>query len=106
MAFMTSAISGGTIAVIIGVVVASALVRGFLSEMFRAFSTWIVAFGISFIRKNLKMFMAGTITFLTLAITLRSICNAPPAGHRHFSCLLVILMLVSAIAGLKREKVI
>ena len=53
----------------------SALVRGFGTGLMHGMCTWLVGFGISFIRKRRKLFAVGTFALLTMAITYHSIFN-------------------------------
>ena len=78
------------------------LVRGFLTGMFHALSTLIVALGVSFLKKNRKILAAGTVTFLTLAITLHAICNRlVVSGYWYLSHLVTLLMLAAVVASMK-----
>ena len=53
----------------------SALVRGFGTGLMHGMCTWLVGFGISFIRKRRKLFAVGTFALLAMAITYHSIFN-------------------------------
>lgn len=53
----------------------SALVRGFGTGLMHGMCTFLVGFGISFVKKKKKLFFVGTFAFLTTAITYHAIFN-------------------------------
>lgn len=53
----------------------SAVVRGFGTGLMHGLCTLFVGFGISFVRKKRKLFVVGTFSLLTMAITYHAIFN-------------------------------
>lgn len=65
--------------------------------LFHGFNTMIVGYGLSFIKKNRKLFVTGTVTMLSIAITLHSVYNNLFQTQYFYVCLLITLALCVSV---------
>lgn len=69
------------------------IIRACSGGLFHGFNTMIVGYGLSFIKKNRKLFVTGTVTMLSIAITLHSVYNNLIQTKYYYLCLLIALAL-------------
>ena len=65
--------------------------------LFHGFNTMIVGYGLSFIKKNRKLFVTGTVTMLSIAITLHSVYNNLLQTQYFYVCLMITLALCALV---------
>ena len=83
-----------------------AVMRGFGTGMMHGMCTFLVGSGFSFINKNKKLFIVGTFSLMSLAITYHSVFNMlVQSDFYYFGALLPIITFIPfAIARLKLAK--
>ena len=83
-----------------------AVLRGFGTGMMHGMCTFLVGSGFSFVNKNKKLFVVGTFSLMSLAITYHSVFNMlVQSEYYYFGALLpIVTYLPFAIARIKSQK--
>lgn len=80
-----------------GFVLAFMVIRAFSGGLFHGFNTLIVGYGLSLIKKNRKLFVTGTVTMLSIAITLHSVYNNLIQTQYFYLCPIITVMLCVSV---------
>lgn len=83
-----------------------AVLRGFGTGMMHGMCTFLMGSGFSFVNKNKKLFVVGTFSLMSLAITYHSVFNMlVQSEYYYFGALLpIVTYLPFAIARIKSQK--